>query len=153
MTTAVEFIEPMGDTDGAARAAALFEARFGTAPAGVWAAPGRVNLIGEHTDYNGGLCLPIALPHRTYVALAPRDDTTVRVISDMTPDEMTIADLDGLAAGGVDGWGAYPIGVAWALREAGFDQVRGFDAVFSSCVPLGSGLRRGNPTGTANIKP
>ena len=140
MTTAVEFIEPMGDTDGAARAAALFEARFGTAPAGVWAAPGRVNLIGEHTDYNGGLCLPIALPHRTYVALALRDDTTVRVISDMTPDEMTIADLDGLAAGGVDGWGAYPIGVAWALREAGFDQVRGFDAVFSSCVPLGSGL-------------
>ena len=140
MTTAVEFIEPMGDADGAARAAALFEARFGTAPAGVWAAPGRVNLIGEHTDYNGGLCLPIALPHRTYVALAPRDDTTVRVISDMTPDEMTMADLDGLAAGGVDGWGAYPIGVAWALREAGFDQVRGFDAVFSSCVPLGSGL-------------
>lgn len=131
MTTAVEFIEPMGDTDGAARASALFEARFGTAPAGVWAAPGRVNLIGEHTDYNGGLCLPIALPHRTYVALALRDDTTVRVISDMTPDEMTIADLDGLAAGGVDGWGAYPIGVAWALREAGFDQVRGFDAVFS----------------------
>lgn len=140
MTTAVEFIEPMGDADGAAHAAALFEARFGTAPAGVWAAPGRVNLIGEHTDYNGGLCLPIALPHRTYVALAPRDDTTVRVISDMTPDEMTMADLDGLAAGGVDGWGAYPIGVAWALREAGFDQVRGFDAVFSSCVPLGSGL-------------
>ncbi len=140
MTTAVEFIEPMGDADGAARAAALFEARFGTAPAGVWAAPGRVNLIGEHTDYNGGLCLPIALPHRTYVALAPRDDTTVRVISDMTPDEMTMVDLDGLAAGGVDGWGAYPIGVAWALREAGFDQVRGFDAVFSSCVPLGSGL-------------
>ncbi|MDY3689265.1 MAG: galactokinase family protein, partial [Bifidobacterium pseudolongum] len=140
MTTAVEFIEPMGDADGAARAAALFEARFGMAPAGVWAAPGRVNLIGEHTDYNGGLCLPIALPHRTYVALAPREDTTVRVISDMTPSEMTMADLDGLGAGGVDGWGAYPIGVAWALREAGFDEVRGFDAVFSSCVPLGSGL-------------
>ena len=52
----------------------------------------------------------------------------------------TEADLDGLQAGGVEGWAAYPVGVAWALREAGFDAVQGFDAAFSSCVPLGSGL-------------
>ena len=58
-----------------------FERRFGDAPTGVWSAPGRVNLIGEHTDYNGGLCLPIALPHRTYVALRRRDDDRVRLVS------------------------------------------------------------------------
>lgn len=136
----VEFIEAMGDEDGARKAAALFRARYGNEPDGVWAAPGRVNLIGEHTDYNGGLCLPIALPHRTYVALAARDDTTVRVVSDVVPETVAEAGLDGLEAGGVDGWAAYPVGVAWALREAGFDQVRGFDAAFASCVPLGSGL-------------
>lgn len=136
----VEFIEAMGDEQGAQQAAALFRERYGKDPDGVWAAPGRVNLIGEHTDYNGGLCLPIALPHRTYVALGARDDTTVRVVSDVAPDTVAEADLDGLMAGGVDGWAAYPVGVAWAMREAGFDQVGGFDAAFASCVPLGSGL-------------
>lgn len=136
----VEFIEAMGDGDGARRAAALFRERYGDDPEGVWAAPGRVNLIGEHTDYNGGLCLPIALPHRTYVALAARDDTTVRAVSDIAPETVAEAELNGLAAGGVDGWAAYPVGVAWALRDAGFGQVRGFDAAFVSCVPLGSGL-------------
>ena len=106
----------------------------------MWAAPGRVNLIGEHTDYNAGLCLPIALPHRTFIALKPREDTKVRVVSDVAPDKVAEADLDGLKARGVDGWSAYPTGVAWALRQAGFDKVKGFDAAFISCVPLGSGL-------------
>ena len=138
--TAVAFIEPIAPADGVARAKALFTAAYGSEPQGVWAAPGRVNLIGEHTDYNAGLCLPIALPHRTFIALAPREDTTVRVVSDIAPDKVAQADLDGLEAGGVDGWSAYPTGVAWALRRAGFDAVRGFDAAFVSCVPLGSGL-------------
>ena len=89
-------------------------------------APGRVNLIGEHTDYNAGLCLPIALPHRTFIALKPREDTKVRVVSDVAPDKVAEADLDGLKARGVDGWSAYPTGVAWALRQAGFDKVKGF---------------------------
>lgn len=136
----VEFIEAMGDDEGARRAAELFRECYGKEPDGIWAAPGRVNLIGEHTDYNGGLCLPIALPHRTYVALAKRGDTTVRVVSDVNPDDVGETDLGGLAAGDVDGWAAYPVGVAWALREAGLDGVQGFDAAFSSCVPLGSGL-------------
>lgn len=136
----IPFIDAMGDAEGAAAARELFEQAYGEAPAGVWAAPGRVNLIGEHTDYNAGLCLPIALPHRTYIALKPREDTSVRVVSDVSPDKVAQADLDGLAAGGVDGWAAYPVGVAWALREAGFGQVEGFDAAFTSCVPLGSGL-------------
>ena len=138
--TDVEFIEPLSHDEGVKIAVDLFKSAYGEEPAGVWAAPGRVNLIGEHTDYNAGLCLPIALPHRTFIALKPREDTTVRVVSDVAPDNVTEADLDGLAAGGVEGWAAYPVGVAWALREAGFDTVKGFDAAFSSCVPLGSGL-------------
>lgn len=136
----VEFIEPMTDAQGAEKATALFAATFGEEPMGVWAAPGRVNLIGEHTDYNAGLCLPIALPHRTYIALRPRSDTKVRLVSDVKPQDVEELDLAGLAAGDVDGWAAYPAGVAWAMREMGFDEVRGFDAAFSSCVPLGSGL-------------
>ena len=62
--------------DGRARS---FTERFGTAPEGVWAAPGRVNVIGEHTDYNGGFVLPVALPHTTRAALARRDDGAGRV--------------------------------------------------------------------------
>ena len=138
--TAVEFIEPLSHDEGVKNATDLFRATYGEEPAGVWAAPGRVNLIGEHTDYNAGLCLPIALPHRTFIALKPREDTKVRVVSDVDSENVTEADLDGLQAGGVEGWAAYPVGVAWALREAGFDAVQGFDAAFSSCVPLGSGL-------------
>ena len=138
--TAVEFIEPLSHDEGVRKVTELFKQAYGTEPDGVWAAPGRVNLIGEHTDYNAGLCLPIALPHRTFVALKPREDAQVRIISDIAPDRIEQADLDGLKARGVDGWAAYPVGVAWALREAGFDDVKGFDAAFASCVPLGSGL-------------
>ena len=137
--TQVDIVNAMSDAEGAAKVTALFERTYGTKPAGVWAAPGRVNLIGEHTDYNGGLCLPIALPHRTYIALSPRTDTQVRVVSDINENDVQTADLNGLEAGGIDGWAAYPVGVAWALREAGHD-VQGFDAAFSTCVPFGSGL-------------
>src|SRR4051794_31941846 len=62
------------EKEGGARASDLFFRTYGALPAGVWSAPGRVNLVGEHTDYNDGLCLPIALPHRTFVALRPRTD-------------------------------------------------------------------------------
>jgi galactokinase len=140
MTEPIEFIDPLSDEEGADQAADLFRSAYGQEPQGVWASPGRVNLIGEHTDYNAGLCLPIALPHRTFVAIRPRADTTVRVVSTLSPDSVTTADLDGLQARGVKGWAAYPVGVAWALRKAGYSQVTGFDAAFASCVPLGSGL-------------
>jgi hypothetical protein len=80
--TSPEWLESWSPDDGARRVRALFTTAFGAdgGPDGVWSAPGRVNLIGEHTDYNGGLALPIALPHRTYVALRRRDDDAVRLV-------------------------------------------------------------------------
>ena len=139
----VRFMEAWsgGETgQGPEGAVSLFSRVYGQEPAGVWSAPGRVNLIGEHTDYNAGLCLPIALPHRTFVALKPRQDHRVRLVSSMAPDDQVQVDLDGLQARGVTGWASYPVGVAWALRQAGYDQVGGFDMALASCVPVGSGL-------------
>jgi galactokinase len=132
-------------TASARRAAEGFEAEFGRPPAGVWAAPGRVNVIGEHVDYNGGLCLPFALAHRTYVALAPRDDDRLVVTSAQVRDDTGQGRprwegrLDDVAPGTVDGWAGYAVGVPWALRQSGH-RVPGFDAVVDGLVPLGSGL-------------
>ena len=112
---------------------------YGRASLGAWSAPGRVNLIGEHTDYNGGLCLPIALPHRTYVALRRRDDDTVRLVSAQEPAGLRTIELADVAPGTVDGWAGYVVGVAWALRQAGH-AVGGFDVAVDSCVPYGAGL-------------
>ncbi|MCK9792397.1 galactokinase [Isoptericola sp. 4D.3] len=136
-----EWLESWSDDDGARRVRDLFDRSFGPdggAADGVWSAPGRVNLIGEHTDYNAGLCLPIALPHRTFVAVRLRDDDTVRVASAQTDAhwEMRLSDV---VPGEVEGWGAYVAGVAWALQQDGFP-VRGLDAVVDSCVPFGASL-------------
>jgi galactokinase len=107
-------------------------------PVGVFAAPGRVNLIGEHTDYNAGLCLPVALPHATYAAVRRRDDGVLTVASAQQDDrfEGVLAEV---SPGSVDGWAAYVAGVAWALREAGH-ALPGMDLVVDGRVPLGSGL-------------
>ncbi len=109
-----------------------------TDPVGVFAAPGRVNLIGEHTDYNGGLCLPIALPHATYAAVARRDDDRLTVASVQRADRFE-SHLDDISPGSVTGWAAYVAGVAWALREANHD-LPGMDLVVDGRVPLGAGL-------------
>lgn len=134
---------PWPDAEGARRASALFERLHGYIPAGVWAAPGRVNLIGEHVDYNGGPVLPIALPHRTYVALSPRTDRLVRLGSgrEGRPWEGTLDDVRPAdhPAGGVGSWAAYVVGVAWALERRGHT-LPGFDAAVESCVPFGAGL-------------
>ncbi|QIK82505.1 galactokinase [Sanguibacter sp. HDW7] len=124
--------------DGDARAVAVLTDRLGVAADVVRSAPGRVNVIGEHVDYTGGLCLPTALPHRTHVALRRRDDDVVRLVSAQT-DETWTAELGDLAPGALSGWGVYVAGVAWALRQAGFT-VGGFDAAVDSCVPFGAGL-------------
>jgi len=115
-----------------------FEAAFGAAPTGVWSAPGRVNLIGEHTDYNGGLCLPIALPHRTYAAVSRRDDDVLRMASAQQDGVVEVA-LDDISPEQPGGWGSYVAGVLWALRRDGLP-VGGLDVLVDSTVPLGAGL-------------
>jgi len=110
----------------------------GRQPFGVFAAPGRVNLIGEHVDYNGGLCLPMALPHTTYAAVAPRDDDTVTVTSRQQDDSFS-GRLDALGPGQVTGWATYAAGVLWALQQDGWEPP-GMDIVVDSTVPLGAGL-------------
>lgn len=127
------------DAEGAARVRNLFHATYGEEPDGVWAAPGRVNIIGEHVDYNGGLCLPIALPHRTFVALGRRADDGVRLVSALAPQDVWSGSLGAITPGAVSSWVAYAGGPAWALQEDGFT-LAGFDAAIDSCVPLGAGL-------------
>ena len=127
--------DPAALTDAVADA---FTGLHGRPPLGVFAAPGRVNLIGEHVDYNGGLCLPMALPHATYAAVAPRDDGTVTVTSHQQDDAFS-ASLDALGPGQATGWAAYAAGVLWALQEDGWE-LPGMDVVVDSRVPLGAGL-------------
>jgi galactokinase len=127
------------DDEGADRATALFRSAFGAGPDGVWASPGRVNLIGEHVDYNGGLCLPMALPHRTFAAVRRRDDQVVRLVSSLAPQDVWTGTLAGIAPGLVSSWVAYAGGPAWSLAQDGHT-LGGFDAAIDSCVPLGAGL-------------
>ncbi len=121
------------------RALTCFREVLGGEPDGVWFAPGRVNLIGEHTDYNGGLALPIALPHRTYASVRRRTDGIVRVVSDGMPGGPVTVPLAQVGPGSPAGWAAYVAGVFWALREAGY-AVSGADVAVASSVPLGAGL-------------
>lgn len=152
------------DTDTQIAARALFVELTGREPDGLWSAPGRVNLIGEHTDYNDGFVLPLAIPHRTVAAVGLRDDDRgrVRVASTFAeePVEVALDELDELfpTASGEDPavpeWAAYPLGVAWALRQAVIaatdaatdaatrevPRFRGLDIAIASDVPVGAGL-------------
>ena len=134
---------------GADEAAAWFRAEYASTPEGVWHAPGRANLIGEHTDYNDGFVLPFALDRGTFAAAAPHEDPVPGSgVLELTsrqetgaaagPEPVTIA-LDGLAPGSVTGWAAYPAGVVWALREAGYP-VPGARVAVDSDLPQGAGL-------------
>lgn len=108
---------------------------FEQAPDGVWSAPGRVNLIGEHTDYNNGFVFPFGIDRRTWVAVSLREDRIARVASTFSR-EVFEYELSASKPTDMD-WALYPLGVAWAMAErAG----KGFDAFFVSDVPVGAGL-------------
>ena len=126
-------------SDVTARAAAGFSSAFGAEPAGLWAAPGRVNLIGEHTDYNDGFVLPFALPHRTVVAAAPLAGTRWRVWSEQTGETIEFDAAQADQPGKIDGWAGYVAGVVWVLRAAGHE-VPGASLAVASDVPAGAGL-------------
>jgi galactokinase len=144
-------VTPTGERGGAdpgvqahgvpARAANKFRDLHGHPPTGVWSAPGRVNLIGEHTDYNDGFVLPFALPFRIAVAASPRADRMLAVTTvgdDGRPQQAGPVPVGSLAPNSVTGWAAYPSGVAWVLRDEGFDA--GADLVVAGDVPAGAGL-------------
>ena len=84
--TSVPFADPQDPASHSATVRAAFADRYGAPPTALGRAPGRVNLIGEHTDYNAGLCLPVALPHATLAAARPRADDVVRVVSLQQPE-------------------------------------------------------------------
>ena len=122
----------------ASDATSLFRREYGTEPAGLWAAPGRVNLIGEHTDYNDGYVLPFALPQRTVAAVGPHDDGWV-VTSQRGGEPVTFGVAEASVPGRVRGWAGYVAGVVWALRDAGF-AVPPARVALASDVPVGAGL-------------
>ncbi|MFM6977237.1 MAG: galactokinase [Micrococcales bacterium] len=103
----------------------------------IWSAPGRVNLIGEHTDYNEGFVLPFAIDRRTFAEVNLRADNLARVSSDFSPETVEIA-VDQIQPR--DDWAAYPLGVAWAIQQLSGNPGQGFDAHIRSEVPVGAGL-------------
>jgi len=134
------------ETSARDRALAAFADAYGRAPTHLVRAPGRVNLIGEHTDYNDGFVLPMALERAAWIALAPRDDGVVRLAADDLDQQGTFAlatarsrDTRGDARDPQGGWLEYPRGVAWALQDLGHE-LAGFDGALASDVPRGAGL-------------
>jgi galactokinase len=129
------------------QAAQLFEHRFGRPPAAVALAPGRVNLIGEHTDYNDGFVLPMAIDRYVAAAVGPRADRVLRVFSSEYQQvrELSLEGLERRTAvsperhSGRGGWFGYLAGVAWAMFGAGY-RLRGADLAIVSDLPVGAGL-------------
>jgi galactokinase len=121
-----------------------FQQVYGYEPAVRYSAPGRVNLIGEHTDYNDGYVLPFAIDRRTTASMAPRSDRLLQVASAFDDAGGVVSlSLDDLDPARMQGWSAYVFGIAWALREqAGADlsDKTGFDVFIESDVPVGAGL-------------
>jgi galactokinase len=119
---------------------ALFEESFGTTPTGVWSAPGRVNLIGEHTDYTDGFVMPLAIEQRAFIAASPRADRVVRAVA--SGHETQSVSLDDVGPGRPGGWLSYLAGAAWVAEHAraclGSDH--GWDLALLSDVPVGAGL-------------
>ncbi|MGI8948194.1 MAG: galactokinase [Ornithinimicrobium sp.] len=137
-TAAPDWVDAGDSRDHRADAQQAFTAAFDTEPEGIWSAPGRVNLIGEHLDYNGGPVLPLAIDHRTLVAASPRSDGRIRMASrqDAATWEGSLAEL---RPGRPTGWCGYAAGVLWAAREAG-RPLSGLNLLVDGRVPVGGGL-------------
>jgi galactokinase len=116
---------------------AAFNHLYGTQPR-IYRAPGRVNLIGEHTDYNEGFVMPMAINFSTYVAMTRRDDRILRIHSDKFKEDVSM-DLAQVRARGSKHWSDYPFGVAIKLQESG-RAISGANVLVHGEVPLGSGL-------------
>jgi galactokinase len=114
-----------------------FEQAFRAHPS-ISSAPGRVNLIGEHTDYNDGFVLPCAIGFRTYVAVHARDDNKLIMCSEEFPGQFEF-DVNALPAAHQNNWCDYPVGVAVALRNSGF-RLPGANVMVQGEVPVGAGL-------------
>jgi galactokinase len=123
----------------AERAAHWFAECFGAQPDGVWHAPGRVNLIGEHTDYNEGFVLPFALRQGVRAAVSRRDDGVLELRSRQLPRAPARVTLSQLTPGTPSGWAAYPAGAAWALRQAGY-RVGGASIAIDADLERGAAL-------------
>lgn len=138
------WMESWSRGEGEKRARRLMDYTWGAQADGVWSAPGRVPIIGEHTDYNGGLALITVTPHRTYVAARLRDDARIRLVSERAsqfvgPGTTWEGELDTITPESAKGWPAFALGVIWALRERGYDGT-GLDLAVTSCVPTNAGL-------------
>ncbi|WP_160676913.1 galactokinase [Clostridium sp. C8-1-8] len=118
-----------------------FESVFGIEGQGNYFAPGRVNLIGEHTDYNGGNVFPCALTFGTYAIATKRDDKKVRLYS-KNFDQLGIIefDIDEIKYEKSHDWANYPKGVMWAFNESGKKITSGMDVLFYGNIPNGAGL-------------
>jgi len=118
--------------------AAHYRERHGTNPAIIVVAPGRVNLIGEHTDYNGGFVLPAAIDRHMVMAASPREDSLVCLHSVDFSSDVSFS-LDAISRDTQAEWSNYERAVAWVLQEAGYE-ISGMNAVLTGNVPIGSGL-------------
>ena len=135
-----------------------FTELYGHAPDGVWRAPGRVNLIGEHTDYNDGFVLPFAIDRAAMVAVRPKSASDPKagaadLASTYAPEGLSTVGfaIDNLTPGSVDGWGAYPAGVTYVLAGMEGIDVPGFELLLDSTVPLGAGLSSSHAVEVATI--
>ena len=119
----------------------VFREKFGAAQTHAYFSPGRVNLIGEHTDYNGGHVFPCAISLGTYVLVAPRTDGISRLYSMNLPEQGVVQfPMHGAVKSDAYGWANYPIGVVRVMEDAGHRAAHGFDIVLYGTLPNGAGL-------------
>lgn len=119
----------------------VFREKFGAAQTHAYFSPGRVNLIGEHTDYNGGHVFPCAISLGTYALVAPRTDGISRLYSMNLPEQGVVQfPMHGVVKSDAYGWANYPIGVVRVMEDAGHRAAHGFDIVLYGTLPNGAGL-------------